>query len=140
MLTSAWAPQQTSFVLIDGSRGYAGTYSNIPFVLQTNSATRFTLDTAGDAGIATTTPFGRLSVTGAGTGTGYTFLVADSNKKPLFKIQDNGGVGIGTTSPTTALQVNGVITPSADNTSSLGNATYRWSAVYSANGTISNIG
>jgi hypothetical protein len=47
-----------------------------------------------------------------------------------------GNVGIGTTSPTTALQVNGVITPNADNTSSLGNATYRWSAVYSANGTI----
>jgi hypothetical protein len=48
----------------------------------------------------------------------------------------SGLIGIGTTSPTTALQVNGVITPNVDNTSSLGNATYRWSAVYAANGTI----
>ena len=32
--------------------------------------------------------------------------------------------------------MNGVITPNADNTSSLGNSTYRWSAVYAANGTI----
>jgi hypothetical protein len=47
-----------------------------------------------------------------------------------------GNLGIGTTSPTTALQVNGVITPNADNTSSLGNATYRWSSVFAANGTI----
>ena len=45
-------------------------------------------------------------------------------------------VGIGTTSPSTALQVNGVVTPNADNTSSLGNSTYRWSAVFAANGTI----
>jgi len=47
-----------------------------------------------------------------------------------------GNIGIGTTSPTTALQVAGVITPNQDNTSSLGNSTYRWSAVYAANGTI----
>jgi hypothetical protein len=47
-----------------------------------------------------------------------------------------GNVGIGTTSPTTALQVAGVITPNADNASTLGNSTYRWSAVYAANGTI----
>ena len=53
-----------------------------------------------------------------------------------FSIRTSGNVGIGTSTPTTALQVNGVITPNADNTSSLGNATYRWSAVFAANGTI----
>jgi hypothetical protein len=48
----------------------------------------------------------------------------------------NGNVGIGTTSPTTALQVNGVITPNADNVSTVDDATYRWNAVYATNNVI----
>ena len=72
-----------------------------------------------------------------GAQTGLAFLTNNgSTLTEKMRISNGGNVGIGTTSPTTALQVNGVITPNADNTSSLGNSTYRWSAVYSANGTI----
>jgi len=90
----------------------------------------------GNVGIATTTPKGRLVVSGVNTGSGVTFQTTNSQGTPLTTFLNNGNLGIGTTSPTTALQVNGVITPNADNTSSLGNSTYRWSAVYAANGTI----
>ncbi|MGE0236081.1 tail fiber domain-containing protein [Methylocystis sp.] len=57
-------------------------------------------------GIGTTTPWGKLSITGSGTGTGLAFAVADSANTPRFVIQDNGNVGIGTTSPNNKLEVN----------------------------------
>ena len=53
-----------------------------------------------------------------------------------MRITSSGNVGIGTTSPADKLSVGGNVAPSADNTYSLGKSTARWSAVYSANGTI----
>ena len=47
-----------------------------------------------------------------------------------------GKMGLGTTTPTTALSVAGVITPSADNTYTLGSSTLRFSSVYAVTGTI----
>ena len=51
-------------------------------------------------------------------------------------ILNNGNVGIGTTSPGYKLTVAGTVAPSSDNAYSLGASGIRWSAVYSANGTI----
>lgn len=59
----------------------------------------------GNVGIGTTTPWGRLSVTGSGTGTGINFLLANSNNTPLVTALDNGNVGIGTTTPGATLEV-----------------------------------
>jgi|GEM_PF-4183501 hypothetical protein len=67
--------------------------------------TRFSLMPSGNLGIGTTTPWGKLSVTGSGTGTGLAFAVADSANTPRFVIQDNGNVGIGTTSPSQLFSV-----------------------------------
>ena len=64
---------------------------------------------SGNIGFGTTTPWGRLSITGAGTGTGIAFATANSNNSPKFVIQDNGWVGIGTTSPSTLLGLHGGI-------------------------------
>ena len=50
-----------------------------------------------------------------------------------FFINSSGNVGIGVTNPGTKLQVAGVISPSADNTYTLGDATHRFSDVYSMN-------
>ena len=59
----------------------------------------------GNLGIGTTTPWGKLSITGSGTGTGLAFAIADSANTPRFVIQDNGNVGIGTTTPTNKLHI-----------------------------------
>ncbi len=53
-----------------------------------------------------------------------------------MRITNTGNVGIGTTAPTDKLTVAGIIAPSADNTYTLGKSGARWSAVWSANGTI----
>jgi len=80
---------------------------------------------ASSLGIGTSSPVATLGIQGSiGVSASQLFLAANSN------------IGVGTTSPTTALQVAGAITPNQDNTSSLGNSTYRWSAVYAANGAI----
>ncbi|KAB2854878.1 MAG: hypothetical protein F9K43_29085, partial [Bauldia sp.] len=47
-----------------------------------------------------------------------------------------GRVGIMTSSPENALSVNGIAAPQVDNSFSCGTATYRWSTVYAATGTI----
>ena len=53
-----------------------------------------------------------------------------------MRITSNGRLAIGTTSAHTRLTVADHITPSANNTYSLGTTTYRWNTVYATNGTI----
>lgn len=53
-----------------------------------------------------------------------------------LRILSNGNVGIGVTNPSDKLTVAGVVAPTTDNSFSLGKNTLRWSAVWSANGTI----
>ncbi len=52
-----------------------------------------------------------------------------------IRVTAAGNVGISTTSPQTKLAVNGIISPSTDNTYSLGNSSYRFTDIY-ATGTI----
>ena len=46
-----------------------------------------------------------MSVSGAGTGTGYAFVVSDIASTTRFVIQDNGNIGVGTTSPGSLLSL-----------------------------------
>ncbi|MDD2657330.1 MAG: hypothetical protein PHD04_01555, partial [Candidatus Pacebacteria bacterium] len=90
-----------------------GSVNSAPVVIGTNNLERMRFDVNGNVGIGTTSPFSRLSVTGAGTGTGRGFSVADSSNVDNFYVLDNGNaymkgnVGIGTTGPTEKLDVNG---------------------------------
>jgi hypothetical protein len=56
----------------------------------------------GNVGIGTTTPAAKLAITGAGTGTGRAFTIANSSNAEKFTVLDNGSVGVGTTSPDSA--------------------------------------
>ncbi len=53
-----------------------------------------------------------------------------------LRILSGGNVGIGVTNPADKLSVAGILSPSADNTYTIGKNGARWSAVWSANGTI----
>ncbi len=69
-------------------------------------------NSSGRLGIGTTTPYARLSINGASTGTDNLFLVATSTASATstaFIIDSNGKVGVGTTSPYAQLSVQGII-------------------------------
>jgi LysM repeat protein len=105
-----------------------------------NSGSAGTFST-GTVGVgATSTPWARFSIAGSPGGTIPLFTISSSTSgfatSTAFIVDKNGNVGIGTSSPTTALQINGSITPNVDNVFTSGNATYRWNAIYSSNGTI----
>lgn len=67
----------------------------------------------GYVGFSTSTPRARLSATGAGTGTGRLFALADSNNLDKVSVLDNGtayfagNIGIGSTSPTSKFTLTG---------------------------------
>jgi Chaperone of endosialidase len=58
----------------------------------------------------------------------------DADEK--MRILSGGNVGIGVTNPADKLTVAGIVSPSADNSYSLGKAGARWTAVYAVNGAI----
>lgn len=66
------------------------------------------------------------------------FVVANgtaggASRSNALMILKNGNIGIGVNNPGSKLQVAGIITPSADNTYTLGDVTHRFSDVYSVN-------
>jgi hypothetical protein len=61
----------------------------------------------GNVGIGTGTPGARLSVVGAGTGSGLLAQFADSTNTAKVSILDNGRVGIGDSAPSAPLVVRG---------------------------------
>jgi hypothetical protein len=72
-----------------------GTYSNAPLVFGTNNIERIRVDTSGNVGIGTTTPWGQLSVNPNGI-TGPAFVIGSSTATK-FMVTNSGVVVIGTT-------------------------------------------
>ncbi len=66
---------------------------------------RMTLDSSGNVGIGTTTPFGSLAVNNIAGQPGF---VVGSSTRTSFIVDKNGNVGIGTTNPTRHLQVSAI--------------------------------
>ncbi|MBC7836761.1 tail fiber domain-containing protein, partial [Acetobacteraceae bacterium] len=88
--------------------GNSTTPSSFVLTDATAGSTRFLIDSTGDVGIGSTTPWGRLSVDTASLATGIpSFVVGSSTRTDLFVAQ-SGNVGIGTTNPLALLSVNGL--------------------------------
>lgn len=68
---------------------------------RTSASAKLTIDTDGDVGIGSTTPWGKLSVTQTGTGGAPSFIVEDiaSPDTTPFIIDQAGNVGVGSTTP-----------------------------------------
>lgn len=94
------------------------------------------LTSAGNLGLRDTTPDFRFETVGTSTRGYFGITSTGGSDGNILTINQNGDVGIGTTTPTTKLTVAGIITPDTDNSFTLGNASYRWSEVFAANGVI----
>ena len=90
----------TSF---DGTRIVSTSSPTVAVVFATSTTATSTF--AGSIGVGTTSPWGRLAITGKGTGSGPSFVVANANNLTRFLIQDNGNVGINTVAPSAQLQL-----------------------------------
>jgi hypothetical protein len=68
--------------------------------LWTDTGTQAYLTSQTDSlAIGTTTPYSKLSIWGAGTGTASLFELTNSASTSIMRVLENGSVGIGTTSP-----------------------------------------
>jgi hypothetical protein len=63
----------------------------------------------GYVGIGTTSPYGRLSITGAGSSAGKAFVISDSSNVEIFNVSDYGRVGVNTTEPSGTFTVVGSV-------------------------------
>jgi len=118
-----------------------GTYNtggDIAFVTGNGGEVVRILDT-GNFGIGTSSPYARLSVKGAGTGTGVNFQTTNSSNTPLFTILDNGNVGVGTSSPTDLLNVSRTATNSTGGLTLTNQSTAGWGAAITFVGTNSGV-
>ena len=100
---------------------------------------RLTIDSTGNVGIASTSPYAKLSITN--TGSGPSFVVEDDTSPDTtpFIIDATGSVGIGTSSPGTALSIGdtgaNTINLSPTATSTFGSGLNIRTGCYAFNGT-----
>ena len=74
---------------------------------QVGGTSRFVVKSAGNVGIASTTPWGLLSVNPNALGSGVPEFVIGSSSATRLVVTGGGRVGIGTASPSTAFQIFG---------------------------------
>lgn len=73
----------------------------------TGGTERMTIDSDGDVGIGSTTPYAKLSITNTGSGPSFVVEDATSADQSPFVIQANGFTAIGTTTTNSILSVVG---------------------------------
>lgn len=82
--------------------------TNTQFGLNITGTNRLQITTTGRTGISSSTPSGKLAVTGLGTtNSTRTFVLANSSNVEWLTGLDSGQLGIGTTTPYVSLGVNG---------------------------------
>lgn len=87
---------------------------NAPLIFGAGDVEKMRILDTGNIGIGTTTPYSKLSVWGAGTGTSRLFELTNSASTTLASFLENGtgyflgNIGVGTTSPFAKLAINPV--------------------------------
>ncbi|MBI2017782.1 MerR family DNA-binding transcriptional regulator [Candidatus Daviesbacteria bacterium] len=85
------------------------TFAGVPLDITTGLNESLTIipNGTGNVGIGYSSPYAKLFVLGAGTGTGINFQTVSSTQVQGLTVLDNGNVGIGTTNPNYQLQITG---------------------------------
>jgi hypothetical protein len=118
---------------------------NDSFRFWTNGVERYRVDSSGNVGIGTTAPSERLHINGLGaklfvqdTLQGAAGFIA--GRLPTTVISGTSGAVdyalVVNNTERMRITTAGVVHPGADNTQTLGNASFRWSEVFAGNGTI----
>jgi len=117
-----------------------GTLSS-PAIVQANDQTFSLLGAAFD-GVGNRSTAGvsflvdAAPVSGTSTPQAVIFETGTTSRSERVRINSSGNMGVGTNAPDEKLTVAGIVDPSADDTYSIGKSGRRWSAIWSANGTI----
>ncbi|MBY0539756.1 DUF5011 domain-containing protein, partial [Patescibacteria group bacterium] len=88
-----------------GGDVFMGSLTNTKVNLRVNNSAKLTIDTTGNVGIASSTPWGLLSVNPNALTTGVPAFVVGSSTATNFIVAQSGNVGIGTTTPQWPLSV-----------------------------------
>lgn len=136
-LTTGGAFVDSSLFTFDGTR-LTATYASTTALSSSGSA--YFATTGGNVGIASTTPWGLLSINPNALGAGVPSFVIGSSTATSFIVDNGGMVGIGTTTPGSLFSISGVANFTTATSSFYGNGINLTGGCFAVNGVCAGSG